>query len=177
MVQLQLPLSSLPTAGMAAGSLRRLEAVHEALDAAITASGLTRAYIAEEISRLTGGSVSENHINNWTAESKMGERHIPLEYVAALTVILGDVRILAAACCPTAGRLIMAVSRGTSTRGWAAPDRPRPAGWCATASIFAWAAASDAASLIRRVLSCCCLSPASRNGWPLPYCRPCPPRI
>jgi len=98
MVQLQLPLSSLPTAGMAAGSLRRLEAVHEALDAAITASGLTRAYIADELSRLTGGSVSENHINNWTAESKMGERHIPLEYVAALTVILGDVRMLAAAC-------------------------------------------------------------------------------
>ncbi len=97
-VQLQLPLSSLPTANMAAGSLRRLEAVHEALDAAIAASGLTRAYIAGEISRLTGSSVSENHINNWTAESKMGERHIPLEYAAALTVILGDARILAAAC-------------------------------------------------------------------------------
>lgn len=98
MVQLTLPLSSLPTAKMAAGSLRRLEAVHEAVDAAIKASGLTRAYIAQELSRLTGGSVSENHINNWTAESKMGERHIPLAYAAALTEILGDARILAAAC-------------------------------------------------------------------------------
>ena len=59
MVQLTLPLSSLPTANMAAGSLRRLEAVHEAVVAAIKASGLTRAYIAKELSRLTGGSVSE----------------------------------------------------------------------------------------------------------------------
>jgi len=98
MVQLTLPLSSLPTANLAAGSLRRLEAVHEALGAALAASGLSREYVAAELSRLTGDAVSIHHINNWTAESKAGERHIPLEYAAALTVILGDVRILAAAC-------------------------------------------------------------------------------
>ncbi|WP_300154043.1 hypothetical protein [Solidesulfovibrio sp.] len=98
MVQLTLPLSSLPTTHMAAGSLRCLEAVYEAVDAAIKASGLTRQYIADELARLTGANVSEHHINSWTAASKKGERHIPLEYVAALTVILGDARILAAAC-------------------------------------------------------------------------------
>jgi hypothetical protein len=98
MVQLTLPLSSLPTASMKAGSLRCREAVHEAFSAALAASGLTRQFVAAEVSRLTGDAVSEHHINNWTAESKMGERHIPLEYAAALAVILGDPRILVAAC-------------------------------------------------------------------------------
>ncbi len=98
MVQLTLPLSSLPTASMAAGSLRCREAVHEALREALATSGLSREYVADELSRLTGDPVSIHHINSWTAESKTGERHIPLEYVAALTVILGDTRILAAAC-------------------------------------------------------------------------------
>jgi hypothetical protein len=98
MVQLTLPLSSLPTANMAAGSLRCREAVHEAVRDALAASGLTREYVAGELSRLTGDSVSIHHINSWTAESKAGERHIPMEYAAALTVILGDGRILAAAC-------------------------------------------------------------------------------
>ncbi len=98
MVQLTLPLSSLPTANMAAGSQRCLEAVHEAFREALIASGLKREYVAQELSRLTGDQVSIHHINSWTAESKAGERHIPLEYAAALTVILGDGRILAAAC-------------------------------------------------------------------------------
>ncbi len=98
MVQLTLPLSSLPTANMAAGSLRRLEAVHEALRDALSGSGLSREYVAGELSRLTGDQISIHHINSWTAESKAGERHIPLEYAAALAVILGDARILAAAC-------------------------------------------------------------------------------
>jgi hypothetical protein len=98
MVQLTLPLSSLPTANMAAGSLRCREAVHEAVRDALAASGLSREYVAGELSRLTGDQVSIHHINSWTAESKAGERHIPMEYAAALTVILGDARILAAAC-------------------------------------------------------------------------------
>ena len=98
MVQLTLPLSSLPTANMAAGSLRCREAVYEALRDALAASGLSREYVAGELSRLTGDQISIHHINSWTAESKAGERHVPLEYAAALTVILGDGRILAAAC-------------------------------------------------------------------------------
>ncbi len=98
MVQLTLPLSSLPTANMAAGSLRCREAVHEAVKEALAASGLSREYVAGELARLTGDQVSVHHINSWTAESKAGERHIPLEYAAALTVILSDGRILAAAC-------------------------------------------------------------------------------
>lgn len=54
MVQLTLPMSSLPTANMAAGSLRRLEAVHEAVVDSIKGSGLTRKYIADELARLAG---------------------------------------------------------------------------------------------------------------------------
>jgi hypothetical protein len=98
MVQLTLPLSSLPTANMAAGSQRCREAVHEALREALSASGLSREYVAGELSRLTGDQISIHHINSWTAESKAGERHLPIEYVAALTMVLGDSRILAAAC-------------------------------------------------------------------------------
>ncbi len=104
MVQLTLPLSSLPTASMQAGSLRRREAVNEAFREALAASGLSREYVAGELSRLTGDQVSIHHINNWTAESK-DDRRIPLEYAAALTVILGDARILAAAC--PAGYLVL----------------------------------------------------------------------
>ena len=104
MVQLTLPLSSLPTASMQAGSLRRREAVNEAFRIALDASGLSREYVAGELSRLTGDQVSIHHINNWTAESK-DDRRIPLEYAAALTVILGDARILAAAC--PAGYLVL----------------------------------------------------------------------
>lgn len=97
MVQLTLPLTSLPTAGLPAGSLRRRDAVQEAFRAALDRSGLTREYVASELSRLTGDSLSIHHINNWTAESKGAERRIPLDYLAALGLILGDAGILQAA--------------------------------------------------------------------------------
>ncbi|WP_218108824.1 hypothetical protein [Desulfolutivibrio sulfodismutans] len=96
LVQLSLPLSSLPTAGLPAGSLRRQEAVHEAFRAVLATSGLTPEYVASELSRLTGNSISVHHINNWTAESKIGERHIPLDYLPALTAILRDSRLIQA---------------------------------------------------------------------------------
>lgn len=96
MVQLTLPLSSLPTAELPAGTLRRQEAVHEAFRAALAASGLTPEYVASELSRLTGNQISLHHINNWTAESKIGERHIPVDYLPALTAILRDARLLQA---------------------------------------------------------------------------------
>ncbi len=100
MVQLTLPLSNLPTAKLPAGSQRRQEAVHEAFCAALAASGLTPEYVASELSRLTGNQVSVHHINNWTAESKIGERHIPVDYLPALTAILRDARIIQAVMPP-----------------------------------------------------------------------------
>jgi hypothetical protein len=96
MVQLTLPLSSLPTSGLRAGSLRTHEAVKEAFAAALTRSGLDREYVASELSRLVGENVSIHSINNWTSGAK-NDRRLPLEYAAALAVILDDTTILEAA--------------------------------------------------------------------------------
>lgn len=96
MVQLQLPVSSLPTSGMAAGSLRTKEAVREALSAALDRAGLDREYVAAELSRLVGETISIHTLNSYTADSK-GERRLPLEYVGALSAILGDITIAEAA--------------------------------------------------------------------------------
>ncbi|MBF0482809.1 MAG: hypothetical protein HQK81_06350 [Desulfovibrionaceae bacterium] len=96
LVQLTLPLSSLPTAGMRAGALRTHEAVKEALTAALARSGLDREYVTSELSRLVGENVSIHTINNWTSGAK-NDRRLPLEYAAALAVILDDTTILEAA--------------------------------------------------------------------------------
>jgi len=96
MVQLTLPLSSLPTANLKAGALRVKDAVREALVAALDRSGLDREYVASELSRLVGEAVSIHALNNYTSESK-SERRLPLEYAAALAVILRDKGILDAA--------------------------------------------------------------------------------
>lgn len=96
MVQLSLPLSSLPTARMKAGSLRVREAVKEALGEALKRSGLDRAYVAKELSRLVGATVNVCTLDSWTAESK-SDRRLPLEYAGALSLILGDVSIVEAA--------------------------------------------------------------------------------
>ncbi len=96
MVQLTLPLSSLPTAHLRAGQLRVKEAVQEALKSAIDRSGLDREYIAAELSRLTGEKYSIHSLNNWTAESK-GERQIPLVVIGAMLLILGDGALIEAA--------------------------------------------------------------------------------
>lgn len=95
-VQLTLPVSSLPTAGKAAGSLRAKEAVREVLSAALDRSGLDREYVASELGRLVGENISIHTLHSYTADSK-GERRLPLEYVAALSCILGDTSIAAAA--------------------------------------------------------------------------------
>ncbi len=99
-VQLTLPLSSLPTAHLSAGGLRAKEAVQEALSAAIRRSGLSREYIAGELSRLTGDDFSVHALNNWTAGSK-DDRRMPLEAAGALSVILQDKTILEAALGPS----------------------------------------------------------------------------
>ena len=96
MVQLTLPMSSLPTRKYQAGALRAKEAVREALVTALSRSGLDREYVAEELSRLIGEPVSVHTLNSWTADSK-GSRRLPLEYAGALCVILGDMSLLRAA--------------------------------------------------------------------------------
>ncbi len=76
-----------------AGSLRRKEAVREALIAALESCPLSREQIADEMSRLTGEAISINHINNWTATAKKDWR-FPLEYASALMVITKDFGII-----------------------------------------------------------------------------------
>jgi len=89
MVQLTLPLSSLPSRQFKAGSLRTLESVKEALRAALSRCGLSREAVADELTRLTGARVSVHAVNNWAASEKT-DRSIPLEQLAALTMITGD---------------------------------------------------------------------------------------
>ena len=95
-VQMELPWSVLPSHELRAGSVRRHDAISEALKAALNDCGLGRDTVADELSRLTGDKITVNHLNNWCAESKNGWR-LPLEYTAALTAITQDTRIVKAA--------------------------------------------------------------------------------
>jgi hypothetical protein len=73
-----------------------MDGVKEALRSAIKQSGLSREVVAEEVSRLTGEKIGTNQIDNWTAPEKK-DRRIPLDYVAALSVVLNDDSITQAA--------------------------------------------------------------------------------
>ncbi|MGE4296959.1 MAG: hypothetical protein AB7E47_02925 [Desulfovibrionaceae bacterium] len=105
MVQLTLPLSSLPSQQLKAGQLRTSEAVKEALRHALKHCGLSRETVADELTRLTGENVSIHQLNNWAAPGK-GDRSIPLEQLAALTVITGD-HSLAQAALEAAGVVVL----------------------------------------------------------------------
>jgi hypothetical protein len=96
MVQLTLPLSSLPSQKLKAGSLRTSESVKEALRQALRSCGLSRETVADELTRLTGENVSIHQINNWAAPGK-DDRSIPLEQLAALTSVTGDAGLAKAA--------------------------------------------------------------------------------
>lgn len=96
MVQLTLPLSSLPSQKLKAGSLRTSETVKEALRQALRSCGLSRETVADELTRLTGESISIHQINNWAAPGK-DDRSIPLEQLAALTFVTGDAGLARAA--------------------------------------------------------------------------------
>jgi len=87
--QLLLPIQTYPSQNMRAGLLARKEAIREALTEALEACPLSREQVASEMSRLTGESISINHVNNWTSEAKRDWR-FPLEYVAAMVVVTGD---------------------------------------------------------------------------------------
>jgi hypothetical protein len=96
MVQLTLPLSSLPSQQAKTGSLRTSETVKEALRNALRGCGLSREVVADELTRLTGEQISVHQINNWAAPGK-GDRSIPLEQLAALTAVTGDAGLARAA--------------------------------------------------------------------------------
>ena len=76
--------------------LQRAQAVKEALRQELNKSSLSREQIADELSRLVGRKVSVHQLNNWAAPEKR-DRYIPLEYVGALVVILGNPEIVRAA--------------------------------------------------------------------------------
>ncbi len=105
MVQLTLPLSELASRRRRCGSLRAKEAVKEALKVALRQCGLSRAVVADELSRLVGEPVSHFQIDNWVAPAK-DDRSMPLEYAAAMAVITGDTGFLSVAL-EAAGILVL----------------------------------------------------------------------
>ncbi|TDT86419.1 hypothetical protein EDC59_11395 [Pseudodesulfovibrio indicus] len=105
MVQLTLPLSSLPSQERGAESLRASGAVKEALRQALDRCGLSRDTVADELTRLTGETVTVHTVNNWAAQGK-SERRIPLDQLAALSIVTGDPGIARAALEP-AGLVVL----------------------------------------------------------------------
>jgi len=105
MVQLTLPMSSLPSQRLQSGSLRTFEPVKDALNEAMKACGLSREIIAEELSRLTGHDISVHQLNNWAAPSK-DDRPTPLHMLAAITEITGSPALAEAALQGTGYRLL-----------------------------------------------------------------------
>ena len=95
-VQLELPLSERKTSHLRAGALRVKGAVKEAIKKALSNCELSREEVADELSRLTGESVSIHQLNNWSSCSKI-DRRLPLELAGALSVITGDKGVLNAA--------------------------------------------------------------------------------
>lgn len=105
MVQLTLPLSSLPSQERGAESLRTSGGVKEALRQALDQCGLSRETVADELTRLTGETVTVHTVNNWAAQGK-AERRIPLDQLAALSIVTGDPGIARAALGP-AGLIVL----------------------------------------------------------------------
>lgn len=61
-----------------------------ALTRAIKRCGKSRASLAEHLSRISGESITETMINNWTAESK--SHNIPAELISPICAWCGDWR-------------------------------------------------------------------------------------
>lgn len=93
--QLLLPIHSGGTNGIRAGRLQRHEAIREAIVMTLGNSSLSREAFAAEMSRLTGESITVNHLNNWCSEAK-GQWRFPLEYAAAFALVGQDFGIIAA---------------------------------------------------------------------------------
>lgn len=93
--QLLLPLHSGGTNSIRAGRLCRKEAIREALTHALATCGLSREYVAEEMTRLTGEAISKNHVDNWCSAAKK-EWRFPMELAAAFCLITEDFGLFAA---------------------------------------------------------------------------------
>ena len=105
MVQLSLPLSSLPSQRLESGSCRTTEAVQDALNESLRRCGLSREVVAEELSRLTGHEVSMHTLNNWASPSKE-DRPTPLQFLRALLEITGSPALAEAALRGTGYKLL-----------------------------------------------------------------------
>ena len=98
-IQMPLPLSKNDTLHLRAGSMRTKEAVTEAIRKAVQNCPIDREQVAAELSRLVGEEFSLHALNNIISDGKQNRR-FPLEFVKALTVITGDLRIIRAALQP-----------------------------------------------------------------------------
>jgi hypothetical protein len=105
LVQLCIPMSSLPSQQLKDGSLRTFESVKAAVNRALKGCGLSRDVVAEEVTRLTGHDVSVHQINNWAAPGKE-DRPVPLHVLAALIEITGDHSLAQAALDGTGFKLL-----------------------------------------------------------------------
>lgn len=111
---------------MRAGMLSRKEAVREAFVSALKKSGLEREYLAAEMSRLTGESITVNHINNWSSESKQDWR-FPIEYGAAFCLIVDDFGLFEAALAGTGRELADEKTRVAAEYGLLIADKKKRA--------------------------------------------------
>ncbi len=92
---MSLPILTGGASGLRAGRLCRKEAVREALAEALAVCSLSREEVAQEMTRLTGESVSVNHLNNWCSEAKR-EWRFPLELATAFCMITGSFGVIMA---------------------------------------------------------------------------------
>lgn len=102
--QLSLPLHDSATNTTRAGMLARKDAVRESLTQALAGCGMSREEVAAEMTRLTGESVSRNHIDNWCSDAKR-EWRFPLEFVTAFCQITGNYALIEAVLTGTGQRL------------------------------------------------------------------------
>jgi len=71
------------------GSMRVVDSLKEALNAALKSCPLSRHQVAGQISHLLNEEISKATIDSWTAESKT-DRHIPAEYIPAFCLATGS---------------------------------------------------------------------------------------
>ena len=105
LVEMCVPMSSLPSQQLEDGSLRTFESVKAAVNHALRQCGLSRDVVAEEVSRLTGHKITKHQINNWAAQGKE-DRPVPLNVLAALIQITGDHSLAEAALAGTGLQLL-----------------------------------------------------------------------
>lgn len=124
--QLLLPLGSRGTNDIRAGRLGRHEALREALTSALANCPLSREEFAGEMARLTGESITINHINNWCSSAKKDWR-FPMEFAASFCLIAGDFGLFEAALEGTGRELADEESRVLAEYGRVLVEKRRAA--------------------------------------------------